>query len=69
MNHSCVSCLSGGVFVDFGKGILRVRHKCVLCLGWDCGVVVEFVVDVVVADPVIAHSGREGHGRAGGTFM
>ena len=29
-----------------------------LCLGWDCGVVVEFVVDVVVVVPVVAPSGR-----------
>ena len=26
--------------------------------GWGCGVVVEFVVDVVVVVPVVAHSGR-----------
>ena len=29
-----------------------------LCLGWDCGVVVEFVVDVGVVVPVVAPSGR-----------
>ena len=29
-----------------------------MCSGWDCGVVVEFVVDVVVVVPVVAPSGR-----------
>ena len=29
-----------------------------LCLGWECGAVVEFVVDVVVVVPVVAPSGR-----------
>ena len=29
-----------------------------LCSGWECGVVVEFVVDVVVVVVVVAPSGR-----------
>ena len=55
VNHSCVLCFSGGVFVDFGKGIFWVWHECVLGSEWGCGVVVEFAVVVVL---VVALSGR-----------
>ena len=49
-----VGCLStlGRVSVELGINVCCVW-------GWrGCGVVVEFVVDVVVVVPVVAHSGR-----------
>ena len=38
---------------------ISAKNDICVAFGWECRVVVEFVVDVVVVVVVVAHSGRE----------